>query len=369
VRVVYVSTLTEGGPVSHLLNLAPAVMQAGGSVRMLCGNPEIAARARSLGVDADAAPLRNKADVLRASRVWPRLRGADIVHTQDRRALLLCGAAARAAGARLVHTYHGLPEELVGLPGRPQARPTGPRLRGAWLLHGHLRLEALLAGLGSLVVPSHAMAGFLAAHGFPPGRIHVLPSRIDIRRWEPAPPHRPLRLATVARLERHKGVDVLIDACARLADRATPVHLDVYGDGSLRADLERRTSRHRVDATFHGHDPSVRDRLLEADLFVLPSRGENLPITILEAMAIGLPVVATRVGGIAELVQDCVTGLLVEPDDADGLADALAALVGDRERRIAMGRAAVRRIVDRFDVTEAGTEMLGLYQRLCASSP
>jgi glycosyltransferase involved in cell wall biosynthesis len=363
-----VSTLTEGGPVSHLLNLAPAVAHTGASVRLLCGDGEIAERARNLGLHADAAPLRNKADVACAAQLWPRLRGADIVHTQDRRALLLCGAAARAVGARLVHTYHGLPEELVGLPGRPQARPTGPRLRGAWLLHGHLRVEALLARLGALVVPSHAIAGFLAAHGFPPARIHVLPSRIDMRRWEPGPSHRPIRLATVARLERHKGVDVLIDACARLVERAGPVHLDVYGDGSLRADLERRASMHRLDATFHGHVLCVRDRLLEADLFVLASRGENLPITILEAMAIGLPVVATRVGGIAELVQDGVTGLLVEPDDAGGLADALAVLIGDPERRAAMGRAAVRRIVDRFDATEAGTEMLDLYSQLCASS-
>jgi glycosyltransferase involved in cell wall biosynthesis len=366
--VVYVSTLTEGGPVSYLLNLAPAVAHAGASVRLVCGNREVAARARSLGLDADAAPLRSKADVARAAQLWPRLRGAEIVHTQDRRALLLCGAAARAVGARLVHTYHGLPNELVGLPGRPLARPTGPRLRGAWLLHGQLRVEALLAGLGSLVVPSHAMAGFLAAHGFAPGRIHVLPSRIDIRRWEPGSPHRLVRLATVARLERHKGVDVLIDACSRLVDRGGPVHLDVYGDGSLRADLERRASTHGVDATFHGHVTCVRDRLLEADLFVLPSRGENLPISILEAMAIALPVIATRVGGIAELVQDGTTGLLVEPDDVDGLADALAALLGDAERRAAMGRSGVCRIAEHFEASEAGTEMLDLYRRLCASS-
>jgi glycosyltransferase involved in cell wall biosynthesis len=368
VRVVYVSTLTEGGPVSHLLNLAPAVAQVGARVSLLCGDHEVAAEARSLGLEADVAPLRNKADLWRAARVWPRLRGADIVHTQDRRALLLCGAAARVVGARLVHTYHGLPEELVGLPGRPQERPTGPRLRVAWLLHGHLRIEAFLAGLGSLVVPSHVMAGFLAAHGFPPARIHVLPSRIDIRRWEAGPPHRPVRLATTAVLEERKGIDVLIDACARLADRAAPVHLDVYGDGSLRHDLERRASARQVDATFHGHVARVRDRLLEADIFVLASRGENLPISILEAMAIALPVIATRVGGNGELVEDGATGLLVEPDDVDGLADALAALVGDPARRAAMGHAGAGRIAEHFDASEAGTEMVDLYRRLTVSS-
>ena len=362
------STLTEGGPVSHLLNLAPSVAGSGAHVRLLCGNPEVAARARNLELEADVAPLRNKADIARAVQMWPRLRGADVVHTQDRRALLLCGAAARAFGARLVHTYHGLPEELVGLPGQRGARPVGSPLRSAWLLHGHLRVEALLARLGALVVPSRALANFLAAHGFPRGRIHVLPSRIDIRRREPGPGHRPIRLVTIARLERHKGIDILLAACAQLTRQAQPVHLDVYGDGSLRADLERCARMLRLDVSFHGNVSAARDYLLEADVFVLPSRGENLPITILEAMAIALPVVATRVGGISELVQNGATGILVEPDDVEALANALGRLVDDASLRATMGRSGVCRIAERFDASEAGTEMLDLYERLCGSS-
>jgi glycosyltransferase involved in cell wall biosynthesis len=369
VRVLYISTLTEGGPVSHVLNLAPRVAQAGASVRLLCGSPEVAAQARRLGLEAESIPLRSKADVTNAARLWPRLRGADIVHTQDRRALLLCGPAARGATrSRLVHTYHGLPEELVGLPGHPGARPTGPPLRAAWKLYGHLRLEALLARLGAVIVPSRALAAFLGGRGFPAARLYVVPSRIDIRRDAPGPPHHPVRLATAAGLERHKGIDVLLDACARLKDATRPMHLDIYGDGSLRDELERRAAANGLDVTFHGNVRHVRDSLLDADLFVLPSRGENLPITILEAMAAALPVVATRVGGVAELVEDGVSGRLVEPDDVDGLADALAALIADPERRAAMGRAGVSRVAERFDATEAGVEMLGLYQQLCASS-
>jgi glycosyltransferase involved in cell wall biosynthesis len=368
VRVVYVSSLTEGGPVSHLLNLAPQVARAGASVHILCGSTDVASRARSLGLQAQAAPLRSKVDVSRAARLWPRLRGADVVHTQDRRALLLCGAAARAAGARLVHTYHGLPEELAGLPGRPHARPMGRPLRGAWLLHGHLRIEALLAHLGTLVVPSQAMAGYLASRGFPRDRIRVFPSRVDIRRREPEPPHQPVRLATAARLEPHKGVDVLLDACAQLGPLIASTHLDIYGDGSLRPHLERRAAEYGLDVSFHGQVGALRDRLLEADVFVLPSLGENLPIAILEAMAVALPVVATRVGGVPELVEDGVTGCLVEPGDAQGLANALAALIVDPERRAALGRAGVQRVAQRFDAAEAGTEMLDFYGRLCASS-
>ena len=367
-KVVYVSTLTEGGPVSHMLNLAPRVADAGASVRVICGSDEVAVRARELGLDAEAAPVRSKADLLHAARVWPRLRSADVVHTQDRRALLLCGAAARIAGARLVHTYHGLPEELVGLPGRPGSRPAGPWLRSVWMQHGHLRIEALLVSLGALVVPSQAMASFLVSQGFPASRMHVLPSRIDIRRRGAGRAHLPVRLAVAARLEPHKGIDVLLDACATLAGGGHPSHLDIYGEGSLRFALQRRAAVLGVDATFHGHVADLRDRLLGADVFVLPSRGENLPITILEAMAAALPVVATRVGGVAELVDEGVTGLLVEPGDVNGLAGALAALLVDAEQRAVMGCAGARRVAERFDATQAGVEMLRLYGQACASS-
>ncbi len=365
-RVVYVSTLTEGGPVSHLLNLAPRVAQAGATVRVLCGSDDVADRARGLGLVAEAFPLRSKLDVTSATRLWPRLRGADIVHTQDRRALLLCGVAARTiGGARVVHTYHGLPEELVGLPGRPGARAAGSTARSAWLLYGHMGLESILTRLAAVVVPSHTLARFLVTRGFAAKRLHVLPSRIDVRRTEPGEPHRPIRVATAARLEAHKGIDVLVDACARLDGG---VHLDVYGDGSLRLDLERRAAAANLDVTFHGNVSDVRERLLAADIFVLPSRGENLPITILEAMAAALPVVASRVGGIAELVDDGVSGLLVEPDDVAGLASTLAALVRDPQRLAGMGRAGAARVAERFDAADAGPEMVGLYESLCAFS-
>ena len=367
-KVVYVSSLTEGGPVSHMLNLAPQVARAGASVHILCGNADVANQARSLGLQAEAAPLRSKFDVRRAARLWPRLRGADVVHTQDRRALLLCGAAAKAVGARLVHTYHGLPDELSALPGRPHAQPTVRPLRRAWLLHGHLRIEAVLAHLGTLVVPSQAMAGYLAQRGFPRERIRVFPSRIDIRRSEPEAPHQPVRLATAAKLEPLKGIEVLLDACAQLGPLVASTHLDIYGDGSLRRHLQRRAAERGLDVTFHGQVGALRDRLLEADIFVLPSLGENLPISILEAMAVALPVVATRVGGVAELVEDGVSGCLVEPGDAQGLARALAGLIVDPERRAVLGRAGVQRVAERFDAAEAGAEMLDFYGQLCASS-
>ena len=144
------------------------------------------------------------------------------------------------------------------------------------------------------------------------------------------------------------------------------MHVDVFGDGSLRADLERRAERLGVDASFHGTVADVGARLLEVDLFALPTRGDNLPIAILEAMALALPVVATRTGGLPELVEDGVSGILVEPDDAEGLAAAIGRLAGDEDTRFRSGRAGAARVRERFDAGDVARQMVALYRRLVA---
>jgi glycosyltransferase involved in cell wall biosynthesis len=362
-KVVCVSSLAAGGPVTHMRDLLPRLVDAGVQVRVVCQTATVAEMFADVGIPADVSPLRGKWDLAGLARMRPLLSGADIVHTHDRRAWLLVGPLARALGMRLVHTYHGVPELLASLVGQdqPTARPSGSRVRASWLLSGHLRIEAWLARLGTVVVPSEAMARFLVQHGFPVTRLRVLHSRIDPRRCEPGPAHRPLAVGTAAVLAPHKGIDVLVSACARVT---VPAHLHIYGDGELRAPLEAQALRLGVDATFHGWVGDLRDRLEDLDLFVLPSRGENLPISILEAMAAALPVVATRVGGVPELVVDGETGLLVDPDNVESLGGALNALAGDPERRSLFGRRAALRISQHYDAAAAGTAMLDVYRRL-----
>jgi glycosyltransferase involved in cell wall biosynthesis len=364
--VVCISSLEKGGPVTHMRDLLPRLVAAGADVRLVCQSTPIAEMFADLGIPAAVSPLRSKWDLAGLARMRPLLSGAEIVHTHDRRAWLLAGPLATALGARLVHTYHGVPELLAPLVGRNQpCHPIAAGLRSKWLLGGHLRIEARLARLGTVVVPSQAMAHFLTGHGFPPRRLRVLQSRINPRRREPGPAHRPLAVGTAALLAPHKGIDVLLSACARLT---VPARLHVYGDGELRGPLEAQARRLGVDATFHGWVGDLRDRLEDLDLFVLPSRGENLPISILEAMAAALPVVATRVGGVPELVVENVTGLLVEPDNVESLGDALDALARDPERRSLFGRRAALRIAQHYDSASAGTAMLDVYRQLCAAN-
>ncbi|HEX2044484.1 MAG TPA: glycosyltransferase family 4 protein, partial [Gaiellaceae bacterium] len=323
-RVVYVSSIPRGGPVSHLLQLGPRVAALGADVLVLCADERLAGSFRERGVEAVALPLRHKLDIAGALRGWDRV-NADIVHTHDRRAGLLARPLGRARGAGVVHTLHGLPEEIAPRLGRgsvPGEREA-PALRLAWIVHGYLRIEAALSRLGTVVAPSHAMLRFLLEHGFPARRLRWIPYGI-----EPRPPANPpggstLVVGTAANLEPWKGIDVLLDACAHVG---APLVLHVFGEGAERAALESRAARLGVDARFHGFVADLPDRLGGLDLFVLPSRGDNLPLAVMEALAAGLPVVATRVGGIPELVGDGETGLVVDPDDAPALAAAIAAL-------------------------------------------
>lgn len=360
-RVVYVTTLERGGPLSHVRDLAPAMASAGADVHVVVASDRVAAGFRELGVGVSVASMRHKLDLAGAARAWPALAAADVVHTHDRRAGLLVRPQARLRGAASVHTLHGVPEELALGVGR-SGTPVPPGVSGArlaWLRHGVLRAEALLTRLGTVVVPSRALADFLADHGFPRRRMHVIPYGVEPRDVPERPTREPVVVGTAANLEYHKGVELLLAAATRLEP---PPLLEIYGDGSARAALEAEAARLGVRARFHGFDPGFRAKLGELDIFVLPTRGDNLPVSILEAMASGLPVVATRVGGIPEQVEDGTTGYLVEPDDADGLARAVEALASDPARRLAFGRAGAARVEREFASAAVAQRLLDLYR-------
>jgi glycosyltransferase involved in cell wall biosynthesis len=142
----------------------------------------------------------------------------------------------------------------------------------------------------------------------------------------------------------------------------------VFGDGSRRQELEGQAQRLQLDAHFHGFLPDARGRIEELDVFVLPTRGDTLPVAIMEAMAGAVPVVATRIGGTPELIVDRVTGRLVPVDDPDALAKAIEWTLADEDRRIALGRMGATRLAEQFDPGVVARRMVDLYEDLCASS-
>lgn len=367
-RVVYVSTIERGGPLSHLQQLAPRVAALGTDVRVVCAAEGVAESFRQLGVEAEAVPIGHKLDVRGGAGLWPLLRGADVVHTHDRRAGLFARLLGRARGSRVVHTLHGLPEEIAARLGRKDApNPPGvSRGRIVWLTHGYLRIEALLCALGDVVAPSQAMADFLQAHGLPARRLHVIPYGVEPASANGRQPRNDVFVAGVAaNLEYWKGVDVLLEAAALAGE---PLRLEIYGDGSMRAALEAQARRDRIDARFHGFVRDMRAPLSHLDALVQPSRADNLPVAILEAMAAGLPVIGARTGGIPELVVDGETGIVVDPESPRALATALDRMSRDPQGRRRMGDEGRARVASNFSAEHVAARMLDLYEKLCESS-
>jgi glycosyltransferase involved in cell wall biosynthesis len=156
---------------------------------------------------------------------------------------------------------------------------------------------------------------------------------------------------TVANYRRHKDYSTLFAAARRVRERGAAVRFAAVGQGPLEPEVIAEHARSGLGQAFTllGYRPDALDVLAAADLFVLSSRQEGLPVALMEALALGLPVVATGVGGIPEAVTDGVEGRLVPPEHPNELADAILGLVCDPERRSRMARAATRRSTQ-FDV-------------------
>jgi glycogen(starch) synthase len=183
-------------------------------------------------------------------------------------------------------------------------------------------------------------------------------------------PQDPVRLLCLGRVVADKGFDLALSALSLLAERYPQIRLTIAGDGPARSDLEHQAAKlglaHAVE--FPGWvDPSrVPELINESTVVVIPSRWfqEGLPVVSMEAAQMARPIVATRVGGLPEAVVDQVTGLLVEREDHETLAEAIAYLVEHPEVSERMGQAGRQRARDLFSLERYVDEFEALYQRL-----
>jgi glycosyltransferase involved in cell wall biosynthesis len=202
-------------------------------------------------------------------------------------------------------------------------------------------------------------------YGFSRQRVIAIPNGVDAQRFKPDPEVRgrirekwgvPLEsfvFGSVGRLTHHKGVDIGLEAFARVVENSPrrPVFLVIVGEGDLREHLLRRARQlqisHRLILTGLVDNPA--EAYQGFDAFVLPSRVEALSISLLEAMASGCEVIASRVGGIPEVVCDPELGMLVPPEDPIALADAMGrALVRADTERAVLGRTARRHVMAQY---------------------
>jgi len=171
----------------------------------------------------------------------------------------------------------------------------------------------------------------------------------------------------IARLTEQKAHRVLFEAMAQ--PELSALHLIVVGDGELRDDLRSRVQSLGIAGRVHflGARRDLGNIFGAIDIFAMPSYWEGLPLSMVLAMGAGLPVVASRVAGIPEVVNDRVSGLLVDPGNSDQLARALAALVADRDMRTRLGDQARRFVIPRFGVDGYVNAIVSLYDRLLAA--
>jgi colanic acid/amylovoran biosynthesis glycosyltransferase len=203
-------------------------------------------------------------------------------------------------------------------------------------------------------------------YGVSPRKLHVIPCGVDVRRFRPPPPApRPPLVVCVARLKPIKNHGLLLEACALLAARGVPFRCVLVGDGPERANVEATCDRlalgDRVELVGAAEQADVLRWWQRASVAVLTSDYEGVPVSLMEAGACGVPAVATAVGGVPELVQDGVTGLLAPAGDADAVADRLECLLTDPRLATRLGAAARRRVEREFSVVRQVDRLLGVW--------
>ena len=172
-----------------------------------------------------------------------------------------------------------------------------------------------------------------------------------------------LRLMFVGRLAPVKGIDILLEAMKALISEHPTIGLKIVGDGPERTRLEQVAAPLADHVEFVGYksQAEVAQMMSETDIFVLPSFAEGVPVVLMEAMASGVPVVATAVAGVAELVEDGKHGRIVRPGDPAPLIEAISDLAGDDALRAQMGAAGRAKVIDDFDIHAEAGRLLELF--------
>jgi glycosyltransferase involved in cell wall biosynthesis len=293
----------------------------------------------------------------------------------------------RRNGISIVHTYNFYPNVF----GIPAARLAGVphvvasiRDTGAYLNPLQAKAQRVACMMAdSIVANAEAVRSWLVSQGHPPRKIRVIRNGVDLSRFaarttEPRL-HRefgisdrvPL-IAVVARLSRVKGIDDFVRAASAVASRFSDARFVVFGDSRKTGDPTESTYADELRQLaaslgigdrllFTGYRTDVAELLPELTLSVLPSHTEGLPNAILESMAAGVPVVASNVGGIPELIDDGVTGLLVPPRDPRALSAAICRLLSEPAFAAGLASAAVRAARERFSVERMVRETEELY--------
>ena len=357
---------------SHRIGLAVAARDAGYDVTVATRVGEYGERIRGLGLDlvnvdfargllSPQANLRTVRDLCAVYRRWePRI----VHHVAIQPIVLGSMAAARARVPVAVNALAGLGTALISR--NLKTRLVRPFLRSAlgW---------ALRRPRSHTIVQNPENARFVLSLGVDSERIVLVRGAgVDVRLFRPRPePEGPIRVTMVSRLLWDKGVREFVDAVMLARRTRDDIVFTLVGtpDDGNPTSVSSQQVRSWVDAglvEWWGYREDIAEVLACSHIAVLPSYGEGMPKTLLEAAACGRPIVATNVSGCREVVRHGGNGLLVPVRDARALADAILALAGDPARRAAMGAEGRRRAETEFAAERINEETLRVYERALA---
>jgi glycosyltransferase involved in cell wall biosynthesis len=360
-RVAFLLTQDRGGPVDLTVGLAKELTRRSECPEIVLVAPPPASGADEVRSILFPLQVRSKVDASGFAAVRKVIKDVapDIIHAQDRRSGLV--SAVIAGKSPVLLTFHGVPDNAAG------------RWVGSGPLHGRrpglsggsrLVADALVARrLGYTVAPSQAMADFLRRElRVPADRLRLLRNGVAV------PPSSKAvcsvrMFATAGSFAPSKATPLLVEAFMAVAASRADLTLTMLGDGADRRRCEdiARCGGGRVE--FPGFRADVDAQLQRADAFVLPSLNENLPLALLQAMAAGLPCIATDVGGVREVLDEGA-GILVPPGNVKALITAMELLISCPEIAARLGAAARKRVEARFSLTRCADDHMRLWSEI-----
>jgi len=309
----------------------------------------------------DVIPMRSRFDLSIVGRIASLAKsdGYQIIHTHTPRSALIGRLVARKLGLPLVHHVHS-----------PTQRDTESKLRN--LANAFVEDHLVLPSATHLVAVSSSLGAYLIARGVNRNRFTVVPNGVPVVREEPAwrPPVHEWVIGTVALFRPRKGIEVLLHSLRELLDQGLPVRLKAVGtfetplyEASIKTLVKELGLTDKVHWT--GFSSEVHREMESMHVFVLPSLfGEGLPMVVIEAMSVGIPVVASRVEGIPEVISGSEIGVVVEPNDVASLTRGLKALVvGDLPAQ-SMARAAHARQMNHYSDLAMARSVAAVYKHV-----
>jgi len=377
-----VARLNVGGPAVHIINLIGALDPRRFHSELVVGQPgahegDMGYIAAERGIvptvipelGRELSPVRDLQTVVKLVRILRRQR-PHIVETHTAKAGAVGRVAARLAGVPVViHVYHG--HVFYGYFG-----PAKTRL--------FLAIERRLARWTDRIVtisPAQQRDITQVYRVAPAGKVLMVPLGFDLGLFAAAGGCRPGQLRAahgiladaplvgfVGRLTGVKQPGLYLEAARMVAAREPETRFVFVGDGELRAELEQRAAAAGLAdrVVFAGWQTEMPAVYAELDVLALTSANEGTPVTVIEALAAGVPVVATAVGGVPDVISDRETGLLVPRGRADLLAEGILEVVGDPERARGWARAGQKAVLERYSLHRLGEDMAAIYTDLLA---